>query len=443
VSRQWRQVDETNREPIPEITGYRRSAKLMPVPRAPSTRSLRILVVGAGVGGISIARGLLRDGHDVTVFERRPEVKAGGGAVTIWPNGATVLGQLGVDMDGAGQPLSALRVVTATGRPVTTVDLTAIAHRLGAPVRMVPRRVLLERLLEGFPTDRIWCNARAVGVVTAQDGVRLEFEDGSFAEGDLLIGADGLHSMVRDIGGAQPAEPTGWCSWQGLVTLPNVADQHVAQMIIGEHGSLGLWPAGGSEVQWWFDLPWSPDFVRPGRPIDMIRSHFKGWSDSVDRALAALTDEDLARSPFPHSRHPIRRRGQGAVTLLGDAAHTMPPTLAQGSNQALLDTMVLCKALSDFGKGGRGVPSNDGDLSSVLRSYENIRRRKVKAVSWVTTQQVSRSDTALRPAAMISDRFITWALTTFLRSTSHCRMAAEISRDLTAATATHLVGANE
>ena len=78
---------------------------------------LRILVVGAGVGGISIARGLLRDGHDVTVFEQRPDVRAGGGAVTIWSNGATVLEQLGVDMDGAGQLLSTVRVVTSTGRP--------------------------------------------------------------------------------------------------------------------------------------------------------------------------------------------------------------------------------------------------------------------------------------------------------------------------------------
>jgi FAD-dependent urate hydroxylase len=406
---------------------------------APSNRPLRILVVGAGVGGISIARGLLRDGHDVSVFERRRDVGTGGGAVTIWPNGATVLEQLGVDMDGAGQALSTLRVVTSTGRPVATVDLTAIVDRLCAPVRMVPRRVLLERLLEGFPTDRIRCNARAVGLVTVQNGVRLEFEDGSFADGDLLIGADGLHSVVRDIVGAESAEPTGWCSWQGLVTLPNVADKHVAHMMIGEHGSLGLWPAGGSDVQWWFDLPWSPDFVRPGRPIDMIRSNFQGWSESVDRVLATLTDQDLAPSPFPHFRHPITHAGQGAVTLLGDAAHTMPPTLAQGTNQALLDTMVLCKALLDFRNGRKGVGSRNRAVPRALRWYENTRRRQVRAVSWVTTLQVSRSEAALRPAAMISDRFMTWALTTFLRSVSHRRISAEVSRVLGAATTTHLV----
>jgi FAD-dependent urate hydroxylase len=173
----------------------------------------------------------------------------------------------------------------------------------------------------------------------------------------------------------------------------------------------------------------------------MIRSNFEGWSDSADRVLATLTDEDLARSPFPHFRHPIPRSGRGAVTLLGDAAHTMPPTLAQGTNQALLDTMVLCKALSDFVKGANGVRGSTRDLSSALRWYENTRRRKVKAVSWVTTLQVSRSETALRPAAMISDRFMTWALTTFLRSVSHRGMSAEIGRDLGAATTSHLVDA--
>jgi FAD-dependent urate hydroxylase len=395
-----------------------------------SSTPLRALVVGAGVGGLSIARGLLRDGHDVTVFEQRPHMQAGGGAVTIWSNGATVLEQLGVDMDGAGQQLSTVRVVTSTGLRLTTLDLTAIVDRLGAPVSMVPRRVLLDRVLEGLPTDRIRYNSRAVRVDTAQDGVRVEFDDGSCADGDLLIGADGMHSMVRDIVGAQQAEPTGWCSWQGLVTLPDGPDKHVALMIVGDHGNLGLWPAGGSDVQWWFDLPWSSDFVRPDRPIDMIRSHFTGWSELVDRVLATLTNDDLAHSPYPHFRHPIPRVPRaGAVTLLGDAAHTMPPTLAQGTNQALLDTMVLCKALLDFRH------STIGDVSSALRWYEKTRRRKVMAVSRVASLQVSHGEAVLKPAAMIPDRLMTWALTMFLASVSHRRISAEIDRHLAAATA--------
>ncbi len=220
----------------------RRSAKRMPIPNP-----LRVLVIGAGVGGISIARGLLRDGHDVTVFERRPDMRPGGGAVTIWSNGSTVLEQLGVDMDGAGQLLSTLRIATSTGRPITTLDLTAMVGRLGAPVRMVPRRVLLDRLLEGFPADRIRCGCRAVGAVSTHNGVRVEFEDGSWADGDVLIGADGLHSMVRDIARAQPAQPTGWCSWQGLITLPDVADTDVALQT--HRRARKPWPVAGGRLR--------------------------------------------------------------------------------------------------------------------------------------------------------------------------------------------------
>jgi 2-polyprenyl-6-methoxyphenol hydroxylase-like FAD-dependent oxidoreductase len=390
--------------------------------------ALRILVIGAGVSGISAARGLLRDGHEVTVFDQRQDTRAGGGAVTIWSNGETVLRQLGVNMDGAGQPLSSVRVITSRGRRLATLDLAMMVNRLGAPIRMVPRRVLLQRLLDGFPTDRVRCNARALRVVTTRDGVHVDFEDGSSADGDLLIGADGLHSIVRDAVGAPAAEPTGWCSWQGLISLPELPDKGVAMIVIGEQGNTGVWPAGGSQVQWWFDLPWSCDFVRPRNALEVIRSNFAGWSDSVDLVLARLTDEDLAGSPYPHFRHPIPRGpAAGALTLLGDAAHTMPPTLAQGTNQALLDTMVLCKALSNLQSGESG---GRVDVARALRWYENTRRRRVGAVSRVASLQVAHGESVLRPAALIPDRLHTSALTSFLRWTSHRRLSTGIDRAL-------------
>lgn len=399
-----------------------------PVQVAGARRPLRVLVIGGGVSGISVARGLLRDGHDVTVFEQRSDTRAGGGAVTIWSNGASVLRQLGVDMDGAGQLLSTVRVVTATGRRLATVDVSATVNRLGAPVRMVPRRVLLERLLTGFPADRLRCGSRAARIITKSSGVRVEFEDGSSCVGDLVIGADGLHSMVRGVLSAQAAEPTGWASWQGLITLPEVAEKHVAWIVIGENGNTGMWPAGGSNMQWWFDLPWTRNFVRPQAPLEVLRSNFGGWSPTVDEVLATLTEDDLTPSPFPHFRHPIPYApAHGAVTLVGDAAHIMPPTLAQGTNQALLDTMVLCKALSDFRKPGNG---SSADLSRALRCYEKTRRRRVRAVSRVASLQVAHGEAALRPAALISDRLHTRLLTTFLRWTSHRRMSAEVDRTL-------------
>ncbi|OBI64602.1 NAD(P)/FAD-dependent oxidoreductase [Mycobacterium sp. E796] len=389
------------------------------------TGPLRILVIGAGVSGISVARGLLRDGHDVTVFDQRKDTSAGGGAVTTWSHGEAVLRQLGVDMDSAGQLLSRVRVLTSRGRQLASLDVNAMVDYLGAPVRMVPRRVLVQRLLDGFPTDRIRCNSRVARVVTNPDGVRVEFEDGSVARGDLVIGADGLHSVVRSAVGAPAAEPTGWCSWQGLVTLPGIVDKRVAMIVIGERGNTGVWPAGGCHVQWWFDLPWSRDFVRPRRPIDLIRSNFSGWSDTVDLVLRRLTNEDLAGSPYPHFRHrTLRPLGAGPVTLLGDAAHTMPPTLAQGTNQALLDAMVLCRELSDVQDGG------NAEIAAALRRYEKARRRRVRAVSRVASLQVAHGESVLWPATMIPDRVHTWMLTTFLRCTSHRRLTAAIDRRL-------------
>ena len=175
------------------------------------------------------------------------------------------------------------------------------------------------------------------------------------------------------------------------------------------------------------------DFVRPRTsdrddPVQFHRMVRLGRSSArdVDRrgsgpfAVPAFSASD---PPLGPRRGDVARRRRAH-----DAAH---PCAGDQSGAARHDGVV--QGAFGFRKGATGRSSNR-DLSSALRWYENTRRRKVKAVSWVTTQQVSRSESALRPAAMIPDRFMTWALTTFLRSVSHRRISAEISRDLGAAT---------
>ena len=117
--------------------------------------------------------------------------------------------------------------------------------------------------------------------------------------------------------------------------------------------------------------------------------------------------------------------------MLGDAAHTMPPTLAQGTNQALLDTMVLCEALSDLGEGpARSSGDLPSEVSKALRWYEKTRRRRLCVVSWVTSRQMSQSESVLRPAAMISNSIGTWVLTAFLRWLSHRRNSGQVNQEL-------------
>ena len=242
-------------------------------------------------------------------------------------------------------------------------------------------------------------------------------QDGSAVTGDILIGADGLHSVVRDVLGAPPAKPTGWCSWQGLVTLPRIAEPRVARMIIGEHGNLGLWPAGGTDLQWWFDLPWAPGFLRPQRPIEMIRRRFAGWSDLADEVLATLTDDDLAPSPFPHYRHPVPDAG-------GRCGHIARRCRAHDAAHARAGHQPGAAGHDGATQGAVGIRATSTPRYAGMR---NTRRRRVKAVSWVTTKQVSHSEAALRPAALISDRAMTWALTRFIGWTSHRDIAADIS----------------
>ncbi|MFF5213405.1 FAD-dependent monooxygenase [Streptosporangium sp. NPDC000396] len=372
-----------------------------------------VLVIGAGVGGLAVSRSLLAAGHRVRVYEQAQAMRTGGAGLSIFSNGAAVLNDLGVSLDGVGGRFDRIDALTADGRLRLRSDMAHAAARYGFPSKSVSRRLLLERLSEGLPGDLIRYGTACRSVTQDGDRVTAAFDDGSTATGDLLIGADGHHSVVRRaLWGDVPIRTATFGTWQALSPIDiDLTRTHVHLMITGREGACGLIPAGDGMLQWWFDVRWSPGDPRPAAPLAELRRRFGHWASPVPEVLAQASEDDL--DFFGHHWQKVRQVwGKGRVTLLGDAAHLMPPTLGQGANQTLEDVWVL----------GRELAKGGDDLAERLRAYEKARYPHISLVS----QLARRSPANWRIPPLIGRLF---------SETSQSAMLARFSNRLTALTA--------
>ncbi|GAA0938000.1 FAD-dependent oxidoreductase [Actinocorallia libanotica] len=368
---------------------------------------MKVLVIGAGVGGLALARGLVADGHRVRVFEKAPGLRSSGGALTLWSNGAGIVAELGGALEGAGAPIDVLAQYEAGGRPLLRMDMVPAVRRYGWQHVCVPRRRLVRLLADGLPEGSVSFGRECTGVVQDGDGVRVDFADGSGAAGDVLVGADGHHSVVRRaLRGREACKPSGWATWQGMERVPlDLVAGREGRLIIGREGMCGLLPAGEGLLQWWFDRPWRPGEPPPESPLAELRRWFGHWKSPVPEVLASIGGEEI--EVFPHCRHPVPRTwGEGRCTLVGDAAHTMPPAQAQGANQALEDAWALTLAL-------RGA----SDVPAALRRYERRRAGHAAFASLAArTEYVNRYLPSLH--RLVPDRLTGPAYTWWLRSVS-------------------------
>ncbi|MFC5952871.1 FAD-dependent monooxygenase [Pseudonocardia lutea] len=340
--------------------------------------STKVLVAGGGIGGLTAAIALRNAGFQVEVFESQPEFTALGVGVIIQPNGLKALRSIGhgirEGLDRVGRPVAKngpLRLVDPDGRHlgVRSVDELDLEGMYGEPSIIVRRRRLHELLVAGQQEQALYTGKSIVGFEDDGQQVTAKFSDGTTATGDVLIGADGLNSVVRQqLIGKHAPEYTGWGNLRGMATgfeFPEGQEEGLA--VVDGEDHIQAVPVGGG------DIYFSCAFVaEPGTwpntaegAWEEVQRRIQGWYFVEDVLKGCQQDTLVAREIRDHL--PRDSWSTGRVTLLGDAAHAMSNFWGQGANSAIEDGIVLARALSAA-----------DDVESGLLSYEKSRIPRTK-----------------------------------------------------------------
>ena len=340
----------------------------------------KIVIVGGGIGGLTAALSLIKHGFAVEVYEQAPVLKEIGAGVQISANGMRVLSALGVAdqiVEEAAHPERREIRMWNTGEAWTAFDLGKVSiESYGHPYVTIFRpdllRILSDALASIAPTA-LQLGSRVESLDA--DLATVRFQDGGIAEGDALIGADGIHSVVRAaLHGADNAEFTGLVAWRGVIPMSGLP-AHLARPVssnwIGPGRHVVQYPlrrdslmnfVGVVERDDWQEESWTT----PGSHSDM-HADFAGWHDDVHQLIAAIPQPYLWALKL---RRPLPSWSKGRVTLLGDACHPTLPFLAQGAVMAIEDGFILARALA----------AHRNDVSAAFRAYESARLERTAQV---------------------------------------------------------------
>jgi 2-polyprenyl-6-methoxyphenol hydroxylase-like FAD-dependent oxidoreductase len=323
---------------------------------------MRIIVVGAGIGGLAAAIGLRRAGHDVTVLERSPRIGGIGAGLVLFENAMRALDCLGVRGAVAAQGAGGRRslVLTSDGRELTCMP----ADLLDGTVA-IHRGDLQATLAQAAGDVRL--GAEVTLVDDGDDAVVATLADGTRERADLLVGADGLGSIVRQVVSDARPRFAGYTAWRGVCAVPVQAGRMSESWGIGER--FGLIDIGRSRTYWFAtkNAPAGQPDERAGRKAEILR-RFSSWHDPIAAVAGATGEADILRHDIYYLR-PLERWSRGRVTLLGDAAHATTPGIGQGAAQAIEDAVVLADSL------GRHK-----QLAAALTDYESIRRPRTETI---------------------------------------------------------------
>jgi len=351
----------------------------------------RVLIAGAGLGGLAAANALLAKGFDVEVYEQAPQLGEVGAGVQISPNGGHVMKALGLleDLENVSSVQSGREIrLWDSGRTWKVADTGPALIRLFGMMHYTVHRADLHEIfvkgVERRKTGAIHLNARAAGFTQSRDGVILHLEDGRDVKGDVLIGADGVHSCIRQqmLGAGEPSF-TGFIAWRGIAPAERLPE-HLRRPVGTQ------WLAPGSHI---YQYP-----LRRGALINMVGvvprddwrieswsqrgTHeeclrdYAGWHEDAHALIRGLT------APFKWAlmvREPLQTWSQGRVSLLGDACHSTLPFLAQGAVMSIEDAWVLARALEE-----------NRDVAIALDRYQKARIERTTRMVKTAAAQTER-----------------------------------------------------
>ncbi|GAA4722115.1 FAD-dependent monooxygenase [Nocardioides endophyticus] len=346
-----------------------------------------IAIVGGGIGGLAAAAFLRQAGLGATVYEQAPRIAEVGAGLVVAPNAARQLRSLGV-LEQLMENAVQLEIGWEfrrwqDGTVLSAEDLASSCEQLyGEHTYTVHRADLLEAVKSQVPSEDVVLGCEGVSLTNDGDTLRVDFADGRSTRADVVIGADGVHSMVRDaLFGRARATFSGICAFRALLPAdqaPEFARRPAQTLWIGPDHHLVHYPVSGGRYINLVAFAPAGDFTTESwtstATVDEFLAEFDGWDPRLtDLIRAAGVPGRWALL----DRAPLDRWSSGGATLLGDAAHPMFPFFAQGAAQALEDAAVLARCLAE------GID----EPAEALRRYEEIRIPRTTKLQTISHQR--------------------------------------------------------
>ena len=335
--------------------------------------SLDVAVIGAGIGGLTTAIALQQRGIDAHVYESAPSIRSAGAGLMVSPNAMQVLRRLGIaeQVIAAGLPLERAEIHDARSGLLQSIDLADAHRRFGEPTVAIHRRRLHEILIAQLPADCVHVGAACESILIQDGWPAVRFTDGRVIISDVVVGADGQRSAVRDfVAPGHALRYSGQTSYRAIASLdlpPEFAG--TSREIWSAHCRFGYAAVAPGEVYWFVaaDAP-AGESRTPPENANELRAMLASFPKPVSLLLDATAPVDILRTDM-YDLAPFEGWSRDRVVLLGDAAHATTPNLGQGAAQAIEDALVLADQLDTHSR-----------VADALQSYELIRQPKTRFI---------------------------------------------------------------